>query len=93
MAADNAEPPTAAATPPPAAPSGGGLSQLARSMARVAPPASNASPSAPVPDVLLSLAKDDRYVSEVSSLLSQVAVSLASVFLLAAGHPTIIMCP
>ncbi|KAL9180176.1 hypothetical protein ACHAXT_008146 [Thalassiosira profunda] len=91
MTADSAEPPTAAATPPPAAPSGGGgggLLQLARSMAGVAPPASNASQSAPVPDVLLSLAKDDRYVSEVSSLLSQVAVSLASVFLLPGGPST-----
>eukprot|EP00985_Skeletonema_marinoi_P028622 scaffold25447_cov138-Skeletonema_marinoi.AAC.1 len=36
--------------------------------------------SAPVPDVLLSLAKDDRYVSEVFSLLSQAIVPFASIF-------------
>ncbi|KAL7528705.1 hypothetical protein ACHAWF_002671 [Thalassiosira exigua] len=40
-----------------------------------------AAATAPVPDVLLSLAKDDRYISEVTSLLSQVAVSFASLFL------------
>lgn len=36
--------------------------------------------SAPVPDVLLSLAKDDRYVSEVFSLLSRAIVPFASIF-------------
>ncbi len=36
--------------------------------------------SAPVPDVLLSLAKDDRYISEVFSLLSQAIVPFASIF-------------
>lgn len=30
-------------------------------------------PAAPIPDILLSQAKDDRYISEVSSLLSQIA--------------------
>lgn len=39
-------------------------------------------PSAPVPDVLLSLAKDGRYISEVASLLSQVVVPFASIFFL-----------
>ena len=34
---------------------------------------------APVPDVLLSLAKDDRYISEVFSLLSQAIVPFASI--------------
>jgi len=38
--------------------------------------------AAPVPDVLLSLAKDDRYIAEVTSLLSRVAVPFASIFLL-----------
>lgn len=37
------------------------------------------SASAPVPDFLLSLAKDDRYVSELSSLLARVVAPLASV--------------
>ena len=37
--------------------------------------------SAPVPDVLLSLAKDDRYISEVFSLLSQAIVPFASIFI------------
>ena len=36
--------------------------------------------SAPIPDVLLSLAKDDRYISEVFSLLSQAIVPFASIF-------------
>ena len=39
-------------------------------------------PLAPVPDVLLSLAKDNRYISEIVSLLSQVLVPYASIFLL-----------
>ena len=38
--------------------------------------------SAPVPDVLLSLAKDNRYISDVASLLSQVMVPYASILLL-----------
>ena len=37
---------------------------------------------AAVPDVLLSLAKDNRYISEIASLLSQVLVPYASIFLL-----------
>ena len=37
---------------------------------------------ASVPDVLLSLAKDNRYISEIVSLLSQVLVPYASIFLL-----------
>lgn len=37
--------------------------------------------SAPVPDVLLSLAKDDRYISHISTLLAQSLVPLASVIL------------
>ena len=37
---------------------------------------------APVPDVLLSLAKDDRYISEVVFILSQVIVPFASIFFL-----------
>jgi hypothetical protein len=36
--------------------------------------------SAPVPDVLLSLAKDDRYISQITLLLAQSIVPLASVF-------------
>ena len=58
----------------------GGLSQLAMSMIRD----NNGAPiiSAPVPDVLLSLAKDDRYISEIISLLSRVMVPFASIFLL-----------
>lgn len=36
-------------------------------------------PSAPVPDVLLSLAKDDRYTSQITALLAQTIVSFASV--------------
>ena len=39
------------------------------------------SSSAPVPDVLLSLAKDDRYISQITALLGQSVVSLASVLL------------
>jgi hypothetical protein len=38
------------------------------------------SASAPVPDVLLSLAKDDRYVSELSSLIARVVAPFASIF-------------
>ena len=41
--------------------------------------ATTTSASAPVPDVLLSLAKDDRYVLELSSLLARVVSPLASV--------------
>lgn len=37
-------------------------------------------PSAPVPDVLLSLAKDDRYISQITKLLSQSIVPITSVF-------------
>ena len=33
-------------------------------------------PSAPVPDVLLSLAKDDRYISQITKLLSQSIVPI-----------------
>ena len=40
----------------------------------------DAAASAPVPDILLSLAKDDRYVSEVFSLLSRAVVPFASIF-------------
>lgn len=36
--------------------------------------------SAPVPDILLSLAKDDRYISQITLLLAQSIVPLASVF-------------
>ena len=36
--------------------------------------------SAPVPDVLLSLAKDDRYISQITALLAQTIASFASVF-------------
>mmetsp|Transcript_32830 Transcript_32830/g.69053 ORF Transcript_32830/g.69053 Transcript_32830/m.69053 type:complete len:656 (+) Transcript_32830:34-2001(+) len=60
--------------------SGGGLSQLAMSM--IGGGGGSATMPAPVPDVLLSLAKDNRYISEVASLLSQVAVPFASIFLL-----------
>ena len=42
--------------------------------------ASTGEASAPVPDVLLSLAKDDRYVSEVFSLLSRAIVPFASIY-------------
>ena len=35
---------------------------------------------APVPDVLLSLAKDDRYISQLADMLSQVVVPFASMF-------------
>jgi hypothetical protein len=35
--------------------------------------------SAPVPDILLSLAKDDRYISQITLLLAQSIVPLASV--------------
>ena len=37
-------------------------------------------PSSPVPDVLLSLAKDDRYISQITKLLSQSIVPITSVF-------------
>ncbi len=37
------------------------------------------SPSAPVPDVLLSLAKDDRYISQLSSLLARFIIPFASI--------------
>ncbi|KAL7529316.1 hypothetical protein ACHAXR_002900 [Thalassiosira sp. AJA248-18] len=57
----------------------GGLSQSIMSMIGGG---GGATMSAPVPDVLLSLAKDDRYISEVTSLLSQVMVPFASIFLL-----------
>eukprot|EP00804_Cyclotella_cryptica_P017854 CCRYP_001245-RA/>CCRYP_001245-RA protein AED:0.29 eAED:0.29 QI:26/1/1/1/0.66/0.5/4/1494/643 len=36
--------------------------------------------SAPVPDILLSLAKDDRYISHTVTLLAQAIVPLASIF-------------
>ncbi|KAL7477594.1 hypothetical protein ACHAW6_003396 [Cyclotella cf. meneghiniana] len=36
--------------------------------------------TAPVPDILLSLAKDDRYISHTVALLSQAIVPLASIF-------------
>lgn len=39
----------------------------------------DSSSTAPVPDVLLSLAKDDRYISQITALLGQSVVSLASV--------------
>eukprot|EP01082_Thalassiosira_pseudonana_P001241 g818.t1 g818 contig10:792388-794453(+) len=35
---------------------------------------------APVPDVLLSLAKDDRYISQLADMISQVVVPFASMF-------------
>ena len=54
--------------------SSSGLSQLALLIG-------DASSSAPVPDVLLSIAKDNRYISDVVSLLSQVMVPYASIFL------------
>jgi hypothetical protein len=65
----------------------GGLSRLAASTvdgvvgggAMTTTTATTTSASAPVPDVLLSLAKDDRYVSELSSLLARVVSPLASV--------------
>ena len=53
---------------------GHGLSQLALG--------SSNNNLAPIPDVLLSHAKDNRYVSDVVSLLSQVIVPYASIFLL-----------
>ena len=66
----------------------GGLSRLAASTvdglggggAMTTTATTTSSASAPVPDVLLSLAKDDRYVSELSSLLARVVAPLASVF-------------
>ena len=48
----------------------------------MAAPAAPSTPSqAPVPDVLLSLAKDDRYISRITELLAQSIGPLASVFL------------